>query len=98
MLNVDKDQAMDIVFGDDPDFDVISKRIVDQGRWETTKEVIVKQKSTGKFFRTFYSHGSTEMQDYNSWEDEDPEFTEVFPVSRMIVDYLSQSELDANED
>lgn len=57
------------------DFPLESK-IVDQGRWTTTHEIVFEHEGT--FWRTTYSVGSTEFQDSEPWEwDGEVECVEV---------------------
>ena len=50
--------------------DVIEDRIIDTSRWSIIHEIIFKWKD-GKFYKTTYSEGATEMQDERPWEYED---------------------------
>ena len=67
--------------------ELISGRVVDQGRWTTTYERIFKYKD--KFYRTFFDRGSTEMQDCYPYEYEGNEIEckEVKPVEKLIIVY-----------
>lgn len=65
--------------------EVISNTICDQGRWSTDYELIFKMDE--KFYRTYYSRGSTECQDEGPWEYGDPEVKEVFPKQKTITVY-----------
>lgn len=46
----------------------IEETMVDQTRWSTVFEIIFEYE--GKFWKTYYSCGSTEMQNESPWEFE----------------------------
>jgi hypothetical protein len=57
-------------------YSAIKNDIVDTGRWSIHHEIIFAY--DGKFYRTWYSEGATEMQDESPWEyDTEVECTEV---------------------
>jgi hypothetical protein len=97
MLKVDKERAEEIVYGDNPDFDVIEDKMVGKGRWDIQYKVIVKEIATGKYYRIYFSRGSTEYQDTGPFDDKDPRFEEVFPVETAVIVYKSQREMDADQ-
>lgn len=58
------------------DGDVMEDNIIENDRWTITHEIVFEDK--GKFYKTRYSEGATEMQDERPWEYENEvECTEV---------------------
>lgn len=57
--------------------------IVDQGRWDTTKTEVFRDKRDGKFYRLTWSVGSTEYQEGHGF----CACEEVFPVEKTVVVY-----------
>jgi len=49
-------------------YSAIKDDIVDTSRWSIHREIIFAYE--GKFYRTYYSEGATEMQDERPWEYE----------------------------
>jgi hypothetical protein len=47
----------------------------------------VQRKSDGKYFKDGYRRGATESQDERPYEWSEPNFTEVFPVTKTYIDY-----------
>lgn len=86
-LTLTKSQAQEIISRDDLNFEVIKKEIASKSRWSIEYEIIVKRKSDGKYFRDFYQIGATEHQEESPYDNSDPDFEEVFPVERMVIDY-----------
>lgn len=82
-----KDEAKDIIWGDDPAFETVHKEAVDTSRWSIQYEIVVRRKSDGKFFRDFYSVGATEQQDEGPYDYTDPDFTQVFPKEKVTIVY-----------
>ena len=57
--------------------------IVDQRRWETSHKLIFEK--DGKYYRTYYDVGSTEMQEHGIWEYESEiKCYEVEQVEKMV--------------
>lgn len=73
---------------DMPHEDVISREIIDQRRWDTTRELTFKR--NGKFYRVSYDSPSTECQDGQEYPEEE-EAVEVFPVEKTIIVYEASS-------
>ena len=63
---------------------VVSRKAVDQGRWTTYYEIVFEHPN-GKFYRTWYESGSTEMQEVTPWEDEDTIRCEEVEEKRVEV-------------
>ena len=87
-LQLTKEAARDAMSGDLEGFEVIKDKICDTTRWSVHYELIIKRVSDGKFFRDYYSAGATEQQEESPWEYDEPDFTEVFPVTKEVIDYI----------
>jgi hypothetical protein len=87
ILVLTKGQGRELIWGDLPDYETVSDDIVENTRWSLVHEIIVKRKSDGKFFRDYYREGATEMQEERPFENDDPDFKEVFPVEKTIIVY-----------
>ena len=92
-MNLTREEAQSIIYEDHEDFKVIEDKIVDTSRWSEQHDVIVKQLSTGKFFASYYAQGLTERQDESPYENDDPEFWEVFPKEITVIHYVEKEEL-----
>lgn len=86
-LALTKEQARDIIWGSNKDFIEIQDDIVEHRRWSVVHEIIVQRKSDGKYFKDNYNTGATENQDERPYEYTEPNFTEVFPVTKTYTDY-----------
>lgn len=86
-LNITKQQAREIIWGDSAEFEIISDDIIDNSRWSIIHEIVVKRIIDGKFFRDHYQRGSTEQQDESPYEYSEPDFREVFPKLKTITIY-----------
>jgi hypothetical protein len=69
------------------EWEVVSNDMVDQSRWSITHEVILRRRSDGKFFWTYYTVGATESQDHGMYEDDDMVLKEVIPTEKTIIVY-----------
>ena len=96
MLNLTREEALEILWENDENFEIISDKLCDKARWSLNYELIVKRKIDGKFFQSFYSTGSTESQEESPWEYYPPEspweyyppeFKEVFPIEKKVIVY-----------
>jgi len=86
-LVFESSEAREIVCGDHPDYDVIEDKIYTTSRWSEHYRAVVRRNKDGKFFQSKYSVGSTEYQDNRAYDDDEPVFTEVFPVEKTITVY-----------
>lgn len=84
-LNLTRDEALEILDGDETKFKIVKDKIIGQGRWSTQHELIIKSIKEEKYYRAYYSRGSTEMQDESPWEYNEPDFREVIPVEKKIT-------------
>ena len=85
-LNLTSKQGRDIIDGH-YNFAIIEDKIVGKSRWSTEYEIVVQRKSDGKYFKDGYRRGATENQDESPYEWSEPNFTEVFPVTKTYIDY-----------
>jgi hypothetical protein len=92
-----RDEAIDVIYGENAQFKVIKDIITDQGRWSTYHSVIIQDKITGFFYKSYYSRGSTESQDVSAYEYDDPVFMRVYQVPVTHTEYLTKDELDAKQ-
>jgi len=86
-LNLTSEQGRDIVYGDDSNFVTIEDKIVRTRRWSVVYEIVVQRKTDGKYFKDVYRRGATESQDERPYEYSEPNFTEVFPVTKTYIVY-----------
>lgn len=87
-LEIDREEALNIIWEDSEEFELIEDGIDETSRWSEQHGVIVKRLSDGKFFSSYYSQGLTEQQDERPWDDEAPDFTEVFPKKITVTTYI----------
>ena len=85
-LNLTSKQGRDIIDGH-YNFAIIEDKIVGKRRWSIEYEIVVQRKSDGKYFKDGYRRGATESQDERPYEYSEPNFTEVFPVTKTYIDY-----------
>lgn len=81
------DEARDIVYEDTSEYTVIEDSIESTSRWSEHHLVTVQRLSDGKYFQDSYSQGLTESQDERAYEYSEPDFTEVFQVTKTIIAY-----------
>jgi len=82
------EDAQDIIFDLNKNFVTIEKQIIEISRWSIRYSIVIQRLSDGKFFKSCYSEGATELQDEQPYEYEDEAiFKEVFPVEEMIIVY-----------
>ena len=87
-LNLTSEQGRDIVYGNDSNFVTVEVRLIAKRRLVDDYKIVVKRKSDGKYFKDVYCRGNeTEDQDESPYEWSEPNFTEVFPVTKTYIDY-----------
>jgi hypothetical protein len=86
-LDLTEQEARNIVWEDDENFNIVYDRQTGTSRWSIIHEVVVQRLSDGKFFKSTYRTGATECQDERPYENTLPIFTEVEPVERTIIVY-----------
>lgn len=50
-------------------YEVTENRQVEERRWVSVHEFVIRQLSTGRFYRTFYERGLTEYQDTEPFDE-----------------------------
>ena len=83
-LNLTKKEAEEIVLGLNHDFVKIQHFTVDKSKWSITREIVVLRKNDGRYFKDTYKVNPESGIPY---EHTDPNFTEVFPVTKTIITY-----------
>ena len=63
--------------------DAVNDRIIDNGRWNITHEIVFEYES--KYYKTSYTVGSTEMQDELPWQYEDEVECKEVELKEVIV-------------
>lgn len=58
----------DIASKESEEYVAVKEEVCDTDRWTIQYEVIFKNVSTGKHYRTFWQRGATEMQDERPFE------------------------------
>jgi len=88
-----KQSLLDCLYDESEILTKVIDEIDDQSRWSTYHTLVFKTNNEGRFYRTGYSVGSTEMQDERPWEYEGDaiECEEVFPVEVKTVKYVNRS-------
>lgn len=86
-MQLSKEEAKWIIWGDHEEWQTIEVNIVDTTRWSIVNEGIFKHGPTGKFYSIGWSEGATECQDEKPFDDFDPEPIEVEPVEKMVIVY-----------
>ena len=88
ILNLTSEQGRNIVNGEDSNFVIVEVRLIVKRRLVDEYKIVVKRKSDGKYFKDVYCRGNvTEDQDESPYEYLEPNFTEVFPVTKTYIDY-----------
>lgn len=84
-LILSEKEAKDILWEETP-YKIVKNELVDNTRWNLVYDLVVEK--DGRFFRTSYTTGATEMQDNSPFDyTKTVEFEEVFPVEKTIVVY-----------
>lgn len=86
-LTLTKEEANAILWEDGDGYEIIADNILDNGRWSIHHRLVIKRVSDGKYFADTYSVGATECQDERPWSYNAPNFVEVFPVEKKVIDY-----------
>lgn len=80
-----RERMRDILYGCEEN-EVIKNQICGTSRWTINFELVFSHE--GKFYRTYYSKGSTEYQDERPWEyEKEVKCTEVHPVEKTVIEY-----------
>ncbi len=88
ILKFSPEEGRNIVKGSNKEFETISNEISDASRWSLMYDIVIKRLWDGKFFKSEYKVGATELQDEGPYEyDDKAVFTEVFPVEKIVTVY-----------
>lgn len=93
-LTLTERETRDIVYGDHKDWEIVKDKIIEQARWSSLHLIIAKHKPTGKLYESVCNVGSTEMQDQDSYEEDEPIFIEVEPYEVTITKYRQVKDKD----
>ncbi len=63
-----KEDLQDMAYSEDGPLKKITEKITYNNRWSINYEVIFKDTTTGKHYKSFYSVGATEQQDESPYE------------------------------
>jgi len=97
ITNLTGKQGADVVYGNTYQFKTIEDNIEDTSRWDENHVAIVQDLVTGKYYRTYYCQGLTEMQENRAFKDEyKAEFIEVFETEVTVKKFSSAAELATN--
>lgn len=86
-LEISKEDAQRMVWGDLEGFQVVKDTIVDTRRWSEDHKVVVRRLSDDKLFIGDYSEGLTENQDESPFDYSEPNFVEAEAYETMVVKY-----------
>ena len=86
-LNFTKERARRLKYGGDDAYRVIRNEITDTSWWSIHYYIVIQRIEDGRFFADTYSVGATESQDERPWEYNEPNFTEVFPEEKVVIQY-----------
>lgn len=86
-LKLTGERGQDIIYGYDDEYVLVEEKIVGTSRWCTIHEIVVKRVEDGKFFKSGYRQGATEIQDERPYEYGDALFEEVSAVEKTVIVY-----------
>jgi hypothetical protein len=89
-INFSYERAKSIVKENDEDFEVIEKKYLDQCKGVFRYKVIVKQRSTGKHYRSFFQSGYKPSlgSSIEPYQRDKPDFVEVEFREVVITDWV----------
>ena len=89
-----KEIMQEIASEDTDDFTIIKQHVIDTTRWATVHEMIFGELSTGKFYRSYFNRGATEMQDERPYEYDSAiiKCWEVVEVEVMTKQWVSKED------
>jgi hypothetical protein len=94
-LELTKEEAKNIISEENEEnYDIVHQEISYTSRWTIYYDIVIYQKSTGKYFKDEYSVGATEIQNERPYDRTIPDFTEVFPHTVETIVYKTEPELD----
>lgn len=87
-LDIIAQDARELIQGEILDgLEIVEDIQIGRQRWCIVHRIVVKRVSDGKFFSSKYNEPATESQEWNNWEYDEPNFTEVFPVEKTVIVY-----------
>ena len=87
-LELTKEEARELLWGDLEGYKVVENDITSHSRWDIYYTIVVQRISDGKYFQDTYSVGATEYQEERPWDSSDPNFIEVVPVEKIVIEYI----------
>lgn len=80
-----KEDGNNLLWGDNNVYEVVDSRyeFIDQGRWTTTFNALVREKGSENYYFLNHTDGSTEMQENDPFEYDDPV---LVPVTKKFVE------------
>lgn len=86
VLEISAEDARGLIWGDGPDgIEVVKDDVIDNTRWSIIHTMVIKKDN--KFYQDEYSVGATESQDESAWEYTKPNFVEVEPYEKTVIEY-----------
>jgi hypothetical protein len=80
-----REDARDLISGDYPNAKIIRDEITDKSRWSDSHSFVFEL--DGKYYEGGYYRGSTECQEERPFEYDEPEFVQVEPYEKTVIDY-----------
>ena len=93
-IEVTKEQAREIVYGDSAEFTMISEEICSVSRWSIHYDGVCQHRETGKYYLISWETGATELQDEEPFDYEDGPVVliEAAPTVVTTVKYFAIKE------
>ena len=91
-MKLSKTEAEDIVYEEHEYWIKIEEKIVGQSRWTTNYSGIFKHIPSERFFKVWYSRGSTEYQETDLFCNDEVEFIEVELKEVLITQWVEKHE------
>ena len=88
-MQLTKDEALDVLYGDHEDWEEIERQMVDTSRWSIHYEGIFRHIPSKKYYSMCWSVGATEQQDEGPFEYEEPELREVEQYDKIVKSWRS---------
>lgn len=94
-IYIDREKANELAYGyEGDDYETVHNEQTGSGRWNSYHDLVIKRKSDGKLFGSYYALGLTEYQERDPFEEEDTnsegnvvfkEFKEIEVVKKEYV-------------
>ena len=83
-----RESLLELICHDSETLELIYDKLIDSSRWSLYQEIVFKDTTDNKFYKTTYSTGATEMQNESPWQYEEKiECFEVRPVDVTVIEY-----------